>query len=73
MSCQKWVRSYPRWHSVGVAKPFARISVDVGSVCNVQVMIVAKYRSVTCTIIHGMWTAAVELREFARVISRVFQ
>ena len=63
VSCQKWV-------SVVVAKVFIRISVHVGYV---QVMTVAKRRSVICIIIHGMWTSAVELREFARVIGRVFQ
>ena len=72
-SCQKWVTQYPRWHSVDGAKPFIRISVHVGTVCNVQLMTGAKRRSVTCIMIHGMWTAAVELREFARVIGGVFQ
>ena len=73
VSCQKWVTPYPWWHSVGVAKLFIRITVHVGIFCNVQVMLYAKRRSKIWLFIQGIWTTAVELREFARVSGRVFQ
>ena len=70
-TCQKSVRPFPRWPSVGPAKPWR--TLPVGTLCDYQITTGAKHRSVTCTITHGMWTAAVELGEFARVIGRVFQ
>ena len=70
-ACQKCVTPFPRWRSVGVAKPWP--TFHVGTVCDSQIMTGAKRRSVTCIIIYGFWAAVVELRQFARVIGRVFQ
>ena len=70
-TCQKWVTPYPRWCSVGVAKPWP--TCHAGTACDSQIMTGAKRRSVTCIIIYGFWAAFVELRQFARVIGRVFQ
>ena len=52
---------------------FIRTSDCAAAVRNAQVLTLAKRRSVIVIFIHGMWTADVVLKEFARVIGRVFQ